>query len=714
MQYPLRWASLGIVGFVLVLQAVPCSEEAVGCGASVGSDAVQSCDEWVDIPSEADRSDVAVRTVEAASYLSELASFGVSMPDVSEAVAGGFAVSSTAQSIGRMEEYVLERAQQSAADDLVEVVLDLGDLPFPELPRLRIMDPISRHQVLLDRKALIEREQQNLVAYLEEVGARTSRPTGLVNHLHAWVPPDAMLGVGAHPDVETVYPAWQPVTLLYDHEELRQATFLSEYWDQEIKGETGGAVCDPRVGHDDIKIAVIEGRVASMVLSNRINSTHPGWGDCQMGSCESRIRSELSCSVTDPDSDACLSWVEGPYDIGAHGTWVASIAAGDLTQGQDPAITDPDERRKRTGIAPEASILYLNASSAGNVANAIAFAFLQGADVINLSLAIIECTYDQGAFCGGLNDVFRMVTEGGALVVAGAGNENAASGRCDPNANCNVCYPAIRPEVLSVANVDTPIGIDYDLAQISSDSSRGWARVGVGGQFAALYPTGVDISAVSISAPGTLCSYFSSRDTYDDAGRSGTSFAAPVVSAGAGLIRQELGYPVWDARMLKSHVLAMGDGSGGDVLGPGVTVGMSSTWGAGRVKFHPFESMQGPKGMAHRSFEIQEDELVVFNAANTEGAAFEVEVTQWKMGMHVAWSDLSAIPYLLITYWNACDRDELIAWDLSAGLERHIVLDGPAVDQACIEVRVFGYSVPASGVEFFVTDYYHSGDASAH
>jgi len=186
MKYPLRWASLGVVGFVVVLQAAPCTEEVVGCGASVGSDAVQSCDDyWVDVSLESDRSDVAVSMVEAASYVQELTSFGVSMPDAREAAAGSFAASSTAESIGRMEEYVLEHARESAADELVEVVLDLGDLPFPELPRLRAMETISRHRVLSDRKALIEREQRNLVAYLEEVGAQTSRPVGLVNHLQA-------------------------------------------------------------------------------------------------------------------------------------------------------------------------------------------------------------------------------------------------------------------------------------------------------------------------------------------------------------------------------------------------------------------------------------------------------------------------------------------------------------------------------------------------
>ncbi len=710
-----RWVGLGVVGFVIVLQLNPCTDYTGGCGPAIRSDGPQSCEDWVESYGlDPDASDVAVQEVEVTNYLEELGSSGVSLPVALLADSESLVPATPAESIERMEAYVLEHAEQSAADESLEVVLDLGDLPFAELPALQAMDPASRDSALADRKAFIEREQEDVKAYLQQLGARTSKPVGLLNHLQAWIPPAAMSDVAAHPDVKAIYPAWQPLVLLYDHEELREATFLSEFWDQGIKGESASRTCDPAVGYEDIKIAVVESSVASMLFPNRINSTHPGWGDCEFASCESRLRAEVNCSFVGHDVDACSPWTGDPQELANHGTWVASIAAGDLTQGQDPNTTDPVDQRRRTGIAPEASILYLNASSTGFVAAAVAHAFLLGADVINLSLAVSECAYDLDANCGGLNEVIRTVTKGGTLVVAAAGNENTAQGRCQPTSDCNVCYPAIRPEVLAVGNVETTAGIDYDLAEIATNSSRGSVRVSVGGQHAPFYPDGVDIPVVSIAAPGNVCSYFSNKDTYDDVGRSGTSFAAPVVSAAAGLIRQEFGPAVWDARMLRSHILTMGDGSDADVPEPGVTVGTSSTWGSGRAKFHAFDAMQSPKGLAHRSFKIREKEHVLFNAADTKGDALDPNVTQWKMGMYIDWPDLSAIPYLFITYWNTCNRPRLIAADLNPGLERHVVLEGPAIDQACLEIRVYGYSVPEGGVEVFVTDYYHSGDPSDH
>lgn len=711
-----RSLGLGVIGLFILLQLDPCGAETGGCGPEPVSDGVQSCEEWTRRSTlSGGDSEVGAQQVELAGYLQQLESAGVSVPTSTPAGASDRLIAPTSEeSIERMEAYVLAHAAQSDAEESVEVVLDLGELPFPELRDLQTMDSASRRRVLSDRKALIEREQESIQAYLHQLGVRTSRPVGLLNHLQAWVPPHAMPDVAALPDVKAIYPAWQPVELLYDHEELRQATFLSEFWELDIKGEFGSQSCDGATGYEDIKIAVVEGAIATMFFPNRVNSVHPGWQDCEFASCESRIRVQLDCYAAEGDDlDACLPSSGAPQELGNHGTWVASIAAGDITQGQDPNTTDPDVRRRRTGIAPEASILYFTAGSTGFVAAAVMQAFVLGADVINLSIAVTECAFALEANCGGLNQVIRTVTKGGTLVVAAAGNENP-HGHCEPSPGCNVCYPAIRPEVLSVANVETTSGIDYDEADIATSSSRGWARVGISGRHAALYPQGVDIPVVSIAAPGNLCSYFGSKDAYVEAGQSGTSFAAPVVSAAAGLIREEFGIAVRDARMLRSHILAMGDASGAETPDPGVAVGTSNLWGTGRAKFHAFDAMQGPKALAHRSFEIRENEQVSFYAANTSGDAFEPEVTQWKMGMYIDSPDLGTIPYLLVTYWNTCNRPHLIAADLEPALDRHAVFESPAVDEACLEIRVYGYSVPAGGVEVFVTDYYHAGDPTEH
>jgi hypothetical protein len=694
------------------------------------ADGAQTCEEWEETrASEPPASDFTTREVPVGRYVNALRAFGVEAPgaDVVPFASGSPAAPETIDVAAKMQAYVLAHAEQSDPEDRIEVVLDLGDVPFPELSSLRTMDAATRSEILTKRKEQIEQDQVELTQYLQRLGARTSKPVGLLNHLQAWVPPEAMPEVAAHPDVEAIYPSWQSLAPLYDHEQVRQATHLSEFWDLGIKGESTSNSCDPALGYEDMKIAIIEPRYTFHIIPNMINAAHPGWADCELESCESRIRAEFDCTPQDSGAAACSPWEGEPLDpctgekleASLHGTWVASIAAGDITQGQDPKTADLAARRRRTGIAPEASILYFTSYSPGELAAAMMQAFVLGADVINVSMACMECSSDLNAECGGVNQVIRTVTQGGTLVVAAAGNEHEREPetRCAPSPGSTVCYPAFRPEVLAIGNVDTETGVDYDLAEIAWDSSRGMARVRIAGRYQSRFPDGVDVPLLSIAAPGTLCDYFDGVDGYNPGEpeeKSGTSFAAPVVSAASVLIREELGAPVRDARMLKSHILAMGDGTGAREPAPGVAVGISDVWGAGRAKFHPFAAMQGPKGMAHRKFTIREGEEVSFHPADPGGEAFSPSTTQWKMGMYIDSPEIAEIPYLLISYWDVCNRPRLLASDLHPGIERHAIFESPAVDEACLEIRVYGYSVAEGGVEVFVTDYHHSGDPSEH
>ncbi|MFZ1865007.1 MAG: S8/S53 family peptidase [Polyangiales bacterium] len=621
-----------------------------------------------------------------------------------------------------MKEEVLQYALDRFPHELVEVVIDLGEVPFPELTQLRSMDEETRARVLADRVESIEAGQDEFLRYLERIGAKVGSTPGIVNHRQAWIPPGAIHDVLDHPDVKAVYPAWQPMIALYDGEETRQETFLSEYWNHGIKGETGGRVNLASYGGDDIKIGIVETAwIDRLVCCSRILSGHPGWQDWTSG--PSRVRIESVCGDP-PGNGYCTLWQDPPNypDRAFHGTWVASIAAGDITQGQDPNVTNSLQRKRRSGIAPEASLFYLSVITTGDLATAIAWAFLWGADVINLSMAIQDCGCGAAADCGGVNDVIRWVTEGGALVVAAAGNLSPdGTPQCTATPTCNVCYPATRPEVISVGNVDTPGSIDYDVAQIADDSSTGWVRAGVGGQYGGYFPDGVDIPAVSLAAPGTRSLYFGDFDpdagiyTYGTEEHSGTSFAAPVVSGGAGLVREELGSSVADARMLKAQVLAMGDGTGAEEPTAGVKVGTSEVYGpAGKVKFHPWSEVVQPANRARRTFVINENDLVIFNRVGGSGP-LSSSVTEWKMAAFIDAPDLTQVPYILISYWDVCSGShELIAYDFSPGLERYISVESPVVDSACIEIRMLGYSVPPGGVEVFVVDYYHSGDPSEH
>ena len=724
-----RTVGLGIVGFLVLLQVDPCTEPQGGCGAPLVADGAQTCEEWEEArASEPPTSDFTIREVPVGRYVDALRASGVETPGAAAlaTAVGSPAPDDAVDDVAKMQAYVLAHAEQSDPEERIGVVLDLGDLPFPELSSLRTMDAATRSEILATRKERIEQDQVELTRHLHRLGARTAKPVGLLNHLQAWVPAQAMPEVAAHPDVEAIYPSWQALEPLYDQEQVRQATHLSEFWDLGIKGDSASNSCDPALGYEDMKIAIIEPRATFHIVPNMINAAHPGWADCELESCESRIRAEFDCTQPDSEEAACSPWTgepinpcDGePLEGSFHGTWVASIAAGDITQGQDPNTADRKARRRRTGIAPEASILYFTSYSPGELAAAMMQAFVLGVDVINVSMACVECSSNLYAECGGLNQVIRTVTQGGTLVVAAAGNEHEREPetRCTPSPGSTVCYPAFRPEVLAIGNVHTETGVDYGLAEIAADSSRGMARVRVAGRYGSLFPDGVDVPLLSIAAPGTLCDYFDGVDSYDpgDPEESGTSFAAPVVSAASVLIREELGAPVRDARMLKSHILAMGDGTGAREPAPGVAVGISDVWGAGRAKFHPFAAMQGPKAMAHRKFTIHESEQVSFHPADPGGEAFSPSTTQWKIGMYIDSPEIAEIPYLLISYWDVCNRPRLLASDLHPGIERHAIFESPAVDEACLEIRVYGYSVAEGGVDVFVTDYHHSGDPSEH
>lgn len=658
-----------------------------------------------------------VETTDVSAYVERNAARGRLTPAPSDRAT----VLDRSQHRARIREFVVQHASSKKPNELVRVVLGLEEFPFPERSYFRDLTDEQRELIIEGRKEQLQLLQRDFVEYLESVGAVVHENVGAFNQVRVEIPARAIEEVLARVEVKEVHPSWERAIPLFDLEEARQATFIDEFWSQGIEGDFGGRTYGTHDGSlARLKVAVIEVRYVNVPFvgksENGVADAHPGWNDG--ASSPTRIKANLNCEGVS-GLGGCPSQ-QTPRQ-GAHGTWVASILLGDITEGQDPNITDPLERLRRTGMAPEAALYYFNASYPDEIAAAIFSAVGRGVDVVNLSLAT-SCgdeVDDLGpcsamADCGGMNQMIRFATDAGVLVVAAAGNSSCGVSPGPPS--CNVCQPAIRPEVLSVGNIHTFGSADYDAAEIASNSSTGKIRVGVAGQHASLYPNGVDIPAVSISAPGTLSHFFfGSQNGYLDWGgqhQSGTSFASPIVAGGAALLRQELGYASpfhRDVRMLRAKVLAMGDGTGA-IAG----ASMSEVYGAGKVKFHPFDSMQAPKGQGHQKFVLHENEVVNLDAAHAPGA-LPAEATQWKMGMDIDVVDYSAIPYVLLTYLDVCGGTRWLATDWAAGLERHMVLDSSSFDaNTCIRVSVSGYSIPPGGVTISVFDYYHSGDPTEH
>lgn len=174
-----------------------------------------------------------------------------------------------------------------------------------------------------------------------------------------------------------------------------------------------------------------------------------------------------------------------PSDPNGHGTAAATVIAGVLGNGVGAA-----------GVCPSCRVLpvrVLDDQGAGwsdDVAAGIVWAADNGAQIINLSLG----TPSPDSL---VQAAVEYATAAGALVVAAAGNDG------DPAP----LYPAALPEVVSVA------------ASASGDARYTWSNYGA--------------TSVDVAAPGCSIAVDAVRGTHWFCG---TSAAAPIVSALAGLV----------------------------------------------------------------------------------------------------------------------------------------------------------------------------------
>lgn len=215
----------------------------------------------------------------------------------------------------------------------------------------------------------------------------------------------------------------------------------------------------------------------------------------------------------DPDSD-------GTCDAYFHGTAVAGIAAG-APQGE-----------QFVGVAPDADILPLRAfkgdegaddSSANLVAELIDYAVEQGADVINVSIALPDTE--------ALKTAVANAVAANVVIVAATGNENLYMD--DPavveDPEKAKFYPANYPEVIAVG--------------AHNQDGNFYLQTNYGANIDLIAP-GQNV-VVPLPGGGWLV-------------QQGTSFAAPYVAGAAALLKAEFGdeaSPAWIEHRLTTTAL---------------------------------------------------------------------------------------------------------------------------------------------------------------
>jgi len=213
-------------------------------------------------------------------------------------------------------------------------------------------------------------------------------------------------------------------------------------------------------------------------------------------------------NVPDPSPKFSEGWTEAGV---SHGTMVAGIIAASGNNGLGV-----------TGVTWRAQIMALKALNdrgegrVSDVIRAIDYAINNGADIINLSFTSLS-------YSDALQEAIYRAHTAGIIVVAAAGNEQAAGEGY--NIDETKIYPACYDGRLIGENMVIGVAATDALDQKTRFSSYGF-------------------SCVDISAPGI--SFFNlvtngnlpGADKYYDGYWSGTSMAAPLVSATLALIQQ--------------------------------------------------------------------------------------------------------------------------------------------------------------------------------
>ena len=224
-----------------------------------------------------------------------------------------------------------------------------------------------------------------------------------------------------------------------------------------------------------------------------------------------------------PGYDAFTPGADGRTDSNGHGTHIAGIVAALAGNG-----VGVEGMARGAKILPVKVLEDDGSGFSSDVAEGILWAIANGAGVINLSLGSPNTS-------AVVDQAIREAVKKGIVVVAAAGNEGDKG---NP-----VMWPAALPEVLSVGAID-------NTDQRAAFSGHGdW---------------------LDLVAPGVqIASTMNGEYMYS----SGTSMAAPFVSATAALLRKR--HPALTAAQLAEHLLATAED-----LGP---AGKDSQFGTGLV-----------------------------------------------------------------------------------------------------------------------------------
>jgi Subtilase family len=597
-------------------------------------------------------------------------------------------------------------------DAMVELTLELPAVAGAEVGAA--LSDADRRMAISRAESLTNAAQASTIERVRAAGGRVLASRWLANQLDVLVPVPWARGVVQRSEFVAVSRNSDVggAGVGYDGIEGRSATLASTLHSSSFRGQSGG-----RAG-GRIRLGIIEWNDSG---NNIVDRTHPAF-----------LRGGTSrfISVWDCTSGNCVADSAGAFSgSNQHGTRVSWVAAGSIEAGQDPAFPGSGTvpQRARSGIAPESDIYYYRVSSCAGVASAIQRAVADGVDVANFSAWTSSRNCATTLDCGGINSAIRAAADAGMPFVACAGNGTPAPPSCI-GGNCNLWYPGIRPEALSVNGMvvesttspfptrpymSSPLGMTVGGGCISSQ----------GGMTIQTRGGTVSVAAgVALSAPGVwnnLAEFPGGYHGSNPSGVTGCSFATPAVAASTGLLRQAInaiGWDASDARLLFVNMLLQGD-NWANPSTEDMPSGISSQSGYGRLRTHypSNDSLTAPWGWGYWSFVIQQGQTVEWQV--WDAGPENPSITQWKWAFTWFDPDLNATSDIVIEVRNGCPAPGnpiVIREDYSFDSRKGLRLWGSSISGRCLVMRAHAYETPSGGTRVYTADYFHSGDPTTH
>jgi hypothetical protein len=345
--------------------------------------------------------------------------------------------------LGTHEALILDRALEDWADiagrgETVEVHVILAEGPALDLPdvtpNLADSDPVYYLDQMADRLLAVEDRKTEMgdlyQRFLAEHGVRDFYAYWLINGARLEVDLETLTSLAADERVARleIVSEGEPESN-NNGDAIMDATGISAFLNDGHDGELPSG----RSSVNDIYIGLID---------NYLWTDHYAWEDCaDPGECMDEC-DFLTC----PDRlVSALRWLNThhtwvPNTIpptqpkASHCTHVAGMMVADLTDGQDPSITNHIDQRDYSGLSTESAFSFISYEHGAGKVRAIQKAVALDVDIANMSAGA-----DTADLCGQSHatiDAVNAAALHGVFFVKSAGNH-----RHDQNSNCYVSKP---------------------------------------------------------------------------------------------------------------------------------------------------------------------------------------------------------------------------------------------------------------------------------